>query len=433
MIRRGSFAVLFALVLGGASAQVYASTASDKAEHQQELTDLRGKIDALKKELAAGESDRKEAADALKQSETAISKANRVLTELSGQRALTESELARLEADIAGARQQIRNSQNRIAELLVARYKTRQTEAWRLVLNREDPNQARRDLTYYRYLAQAQERVMQSLERQLDELNRLAIDIRNKNAELLAIASEKAAAKHKLESEQAERQQVLAQLNREISQQRNQIEKLQGDEKRLTQLVAKLERIIKQQEAKRAREAARRAAVAKAAAERAAKAERSEPGSTPAPKREEPVRAVNKDLPDASQSGRRFASLKGKLRLPVAGAVTGRFGQSRVEGTTWKGVFIRASSGQSVHAVASGEVVFADWLRGFGNLIIVDHGDGYMSLYAANESLLKDVGATVKAGDVIATSGNSGGMPESGVYFEIRKNGQPQDPLGWTS
>ncbi len=109
----------------------------------------------------------------------------------------------------------------------------------------------------------------------------------------------------------------------------------------------------------------------------------------------------------------------------------GKFGAQRAEGTSWKGVFIKADSGLPVKAVASGRVVFADWLRGFGNLIIIDHGGGYMSLYAANESVLKRVGDQVQAGDAIATSGNSGGMGDSGVYFEIRQHGRPLDPLVW--
>lgn len=137
------------------------------------------------------------------------------------------------------------------------------------------------------------------------------------------------------------------------------------------------------------------------------------------------------EVPDSSQAGHAFSSLKGKLRLPIKGEIMGRFGTARSEGSQWKGVFIRAASGQSVKAVASGRVVFADWLRGFGNMLIVDHGGGYMTIYAANESLLKQVGDTIKAGDSIATSGNSGGMADSGLYFELRQNGRPIDPLAW--
>ncbi|WP_255990162.1 murein hydrolase activator EnvC family protein [Chitinolyticbacter albus] len=426
---------------GAAHAAPETLSRANSQKHQAELKDLRGKIDALKQDLATNESNRQEAADALKDSERAISEANRVLGTLAEERQLTALELAQLEADIASARTGIRASQARLAALLSARYKTRELEAWRLILDQEDPSQASRDLSYYRYLARAQQQLAARLEAQLTELNRLAAEIRDKNAELKAIAAEKARQKALLVSEQAEKQQLVTSLNREISQQRTQIQKLSADEKRLSDLVKRLEAIIKQQEARRAREAAKRRADAerrvRAEAERRVKAANAKiaqggkpaPGSKPAI---EPVRAVNQAEPDASLNGRQFAALKGRLRLPLKGEVIGRFGAARAEGTTWKGVFIRASSGQPVKAVAGGEVVFADWLRGFGNLIIVDHGDGFLSLYAANESVLKQVGDRVGPGDTIATSGNSGGMAESGVYFELRKNGQPIDPLAWT-
>lgn len=126
-----------------------------------------------------------------------------------------------------------------------------------------------------------------------------------------------------------------------------------------------------------------------------------------------------------------FANLKGQLRQPVAGKVAARFGSKRGDGPSWKGVFIRASEGADVHAVAGGRVVFAEWLRGFGNLIIVDHGGQYMSIYGNNQSLLKRAGDVVKSGDSIASAGNSGGNEESGLYFELRHQGRAFDPAGW--
>ena len=127
-----------------------------------------------------------------------------------------------------------------------------------------------------------------------------------------------------------------------------------------------------------------------------------------------------------------FTQLKGRLKLPVTGELTNRFGGQRADtGTAWKGLFIRASTGSSVKALGPGSVVFADWLRGFGNLLIIDHGDGYMSLYGNNEAVLKQEGEQVTAGEIIATVGNSGGNPESGLYFEVRYHSRPIDPLQW--
>ena len=119
--------------------------------------------------------------------------------------------------------------------------------------------------------------------------------------------------------------------------------------------------------------------------------------------------------------------------MPARGAVSNRFGAARQEGSTWKGLFIRAGAGSEVKAIAGGRVVFADWMRGFGNLLIVDHGDSYLSIYGNNDSLLKQVGEAVRGGDTVAAVGNSGGNPESGLYFELRHQGQPLDPLKWVT
>ena len=135
--------------------------------------------------------------------------------------------------------------------------------------------------------------------------------------------------------------------------------------------------------------------------------------------------------PDAGAAREPFASLRGKLRLPVRGELTGRFGAPRGAGIEAKGVFIRAPEGRPVRAIAAGQVVFADWMRGFGNLLIVDHGDAYLSIYANNESLLKQVGEIVTAGESVATTGSSGGNEETGLYFEMRHLGRAFDPLRW--
>ncbi len=137
---------------------------------------------------------------------------------------------------------------------------------------------------------------------------------------------------------------------------------------------------------------------------------------------------------DASASAQPFPALKGKLRLPVKGELMNRYGGPREEGgVTWRGLFIRAAVGELVRAVADGRVVYADWLRGFGNLLILDHGGGYMSLYGYNEGLLRRVGEGVKGGDAVAQVGSSGGAQESGLYFELRFDGKPFDPLRWVA
>ncbi|MGB4226990.1 MAG: peptidoglycan DD-metalloendopeptidase family protein, partial [Candidatus Dechloromonas phosphoritropha] len=155
------------------------------------------------------------------------------------------------------------------------------------------------------------------------------------------------------------------------------------------------------------------------------------PAPVSEPARPKAVEVENRYEPAVSDSG--FARQKGSLRFPVRGAVAGRFGSARDGGGTWRGLFIKADTGSDVKAVAGGRVVFAEWMRGFGNLLIVDHGDSYLSIYGNNDSLLKQVGQGVKGGETVATVGNSGGNPESGLYFEIRHKGQPVDPMKWAS
>ncbi|MEK7874848.1 MAG: peptidoglycan DD-metalloendopeptidase family protein, partial [Pseudomonadota bacterium] len=148
--------------------------------------------------------------------------------------------------------------------------------------------------------------------------------------------------------------------------------------------------------------------------------------------RARPETLRNERLPDASGDGSPFAQLKGRLNLPVRGELRNRFGSPREDsGLSWKGLFIAAPAGQEVRAIAAGRVVFADWLRGFGNLLIIDHGGGYMSLYGNNESLYKQVGAATLGGETVAAVGNSGGNADSGLYFEIRHQGKAFDPLAW--
>ena len=148
----------------------------------------------------------------------------------------------------------------------------------------------------------------------------------------------------------------------------------------------------------------------------------------------EKIKADNKSLPDPSLDKLHFKKLKKKLKLPIKGKIIHKFGKKRPDtGIKWKGIFIKANEGDPVYAVAKGKVVFSDWLRGFGNIIIIDHGGDYMSLYGNNESLLKKQNDMIRGGDQIATVGNSGGNNSNGLYYELRKNSKPFNPLAWTN
>ena len=214
---------------------------------------------------------------------------------------------------------------------------------------------------------------------------------------------------------------------------------LQQDEQRLAKVIDTLVKRAREAAAREAarqlaaqREAERRAAEALAAQARAARDGADRRPASPPPRAAEPVVGEVRDAAGPTPTGVRFSQLRGQLRFPVRGELVGRFGAPRAEGgTTWKGVFIRAGAGSDVRAVAGGEVVFSDWLRGYGNLIIVDHGSDYLSIYGNNDALLKEVGDRVAGGDAIANVGAGGVGNESGLYFEIRHQGQPLDPMQW--
>ncbi|HVS25980.1 MAG TPA: peptidoglycan DD-metalloendopeptidase family protein [Burkholderiales bacterium] len=363
---------------------------------KEELKQLRGRIEALQQELASAEDEKSEAADALKESERAISEANRKLYELSRQQREINSALATLQTQSRQTESSLRNQQTLLEKLLYQAYIGQQPDYLALLLNGQDPDRLARQLHYYSYISRARADLIARLRGNLNQLATLSTQTREKSDELKAIQREHAAQKRQLEKENAEHQRVLARLSQQITKQRHEIGTLQRNEKRLTRLIERLAKILSEKKA--------------------------------------PSRLSNSRLPDSSLDTSPFQQLKGKLNLPVKGELANRFGSPRSDsGLTWKGLFILSPGGQEVKAVAAGRVVYADWLRGFGNLIILDHGAGYMSLYGNNETLYKQVGDEIHGGDTIAAVGNSGGNPDSGLYFEMRYQGKPFDPLAWVT
>jgi septal ring factor EnvC (AmiA/AmiB activator) len=395
-------AVLLALFCLAFSVQAAADTGK-----KDELDDLRSRIKTLQEELEQTNEDKSEVTDALKHSERRISDVNRGLRELDLRQRKLSRTLKQLAADTQTTEAEIADQQTRLAELLRKHYHQSGGDALKLMLNGENPGEVARNLEYYGYIGRARADLIRQHRTSLQNLQTLQEKTRNQTSELLKVKQERVTQKKTLEIEKGSRQQVLYKLSAQIRQQRKQISTLVRDEKRLTQLIEKLARL---------------------AAAAAAKPAKPKIQPKPAPK---PGEVVTK-VADASVAGLSFARLKGKLALPVAGEIISKFGQSREGGgPAWKGLFIRARQGNEVRSVGSGEVAFADWLRGFGNLLIIDHGNGYLSLYSNNESLYKQPGDTVRAGDVVATVGATGGQDEPGLYFELRRQGKPFDPLSW--
>lgn len=373
---------------------------------KQSLEELQKRIESLKNEIDRTEGAHAEASDALKESELAISEANRKLHELTQQQKANASTLDSIRKDRSTLETTIAKQQSLLANQLYQQYLNGEQNYLRALLQQRDPSNLARDLHYFSYVAKARASLIGDLRKNLGQVAELDSQTESTLREVAQLKEAQVQERQELKAQQNERRSMLKKLASQLQAQRGEISRLQRDEKRLSKLVERLARIVPKPSAK--------------------KTEAGRPTPEKGPR--------NEELPTPELDTGVFASLKGKLRLPVRGELANRFGASREDsGVSWKGLFIKAVEGAEVRAVATGRVVFADWLRGFGNLMIVDHGGGYMSLYGSNQSLLKRVGDEVKAGDNIATAGNSGGNEESGVYFELRKQSKPFDPLAWCS
>ncbi|KQQ87569.1 protease [Massilia sp. Leaf139] len=434
-----------------------------KAAAEAQRAGIQQKLTALKKEISRTESEKEDVADNLAESEEAISNANRALRDLDQETQDTNVRLQSLATEQERLAQTIVLQKKQLSSLLREHYVAGNEDRMKLLLSGDNPNRINRDLQMMAYVSQAQAKLLAALNANLAQVEQNREKVENAKIELEEIAEEQRDQKAVLEKEKARRAALLNDLSSKLAVQRKQADSLQRDEQRMSGLVDRLTRLIREQaEAERKRQEALAAARAKAKAEAeeaararaqaraAARAERERlareaaKAGKPAPKPlppepEEPKvaeqpreeRAPDISLAPAAPAGA-FAAMKGRLNAPVSGNVVARFGAKRGgDGPSWKGMFIKAPEGTEVRAVAVGRVVHSGWMRGFGNLIIVDHGGDYLSIYANNQTLLKRLGDAVRAGEPIASAGNTGGNEESGLYFELRHLGKAFDPASW--
>jgi septal ring factor EnvC (AmiA/AmiB activator) len=426
--------------------QAHAQTQKDpdrqKKQAENERADLRQKLDELKRSIDKTENAKSDAADALAHSEAAISDARRNLHELAAQQQAAEARLQELARQHAALQKTVDTQQKQLADLLRKQYVAGNEDRIKLLLSGDNPNRINRELQYMGYVSRAQAELIESLRANLKAIEDNQAEARTTKEKLDDIANAARKQHASLEKQKAERATLLAQLSTKLSAQRKEAGKIERDEKRLSSLVDKLSAMIAEQRKAEA-ERKRREQAAKAERERrlAEAKKRSDGGKIANPdaieddepsSKQQPI-ARNELLPDSGMPDGAFAALRGKLRLPVRGDMLSKFGSKRGDGPVSKGLFIRAPEGAEVRAVAGGRVVFADWLRGFGNLLIIDHGSQYLTIYANNQSLLKRAGDVVKGGDVVANVGNSGGNEQSGLYFEMRHDGRAFDPLDWVT
>ena len=421
-----------------------ADRARQKQQAEQERTELRRKLDDLKTDIVKTEKAHGHAADALASSEKAISNANRTLRELVAEQQRTQQKLQLLSQDLRQLEAAVAQQRKRLENMLREQYQAGQEDRLRLLLSGDNPNRIAREMRYLGYVSAEQVKAIEKLQQDIAAVEANKADAEEARAALEDIAAEQREQKALLEKEKSKRKVLVAQLSDKLSVQRKQAGNLARDETRLAELVDRLAVMIAQQRKaeeeearRRARSKAEAAARDKALAEKTRKENKENKGHSsaatkPAESAKTPERAEQvAPEPPPPPDGNAFAALRGKGKLPVKGELAATFGAKRADGPSWKGIFIKAGEGSDVHAAGAGEVIFADWMRGFGNLIIVDHGGQYLSIYGNNQSLLKRPGDRVKAGDVIATVGNSGGNEHSGLYFELRHRGRAIDPLAW--
>jgi len=372
--------ILFLALLPVISAQ--AEQSGSQVEIEARLKALEKEISNYKETLDSTQGQKSEIEATLERNEQGI---NKLINEIDG----IEKELETTNDKVSWLTERQkelltvkREQQYYIEQQVRAAYEIGSQEYLKVLLNQEDPNEIARMLTYYDYFNQARSRQIESYNLTLLDLDRVTQELAEETVVLESQRRALGAQQKSLASVQKEKQMTLKALISQISTTGSALLKLEQNRGRLEQLLDKLEESL-----------------------------------------------ANLDAPRSAQP---FAGMQGKLQLPVEGRISHRFGNQRNQGKLrWHGIFIDAAEGESVYAVHYGRVVFSDWLRGFGLLMIISHGEGYMSLYGHNQALFRETGDWVSAGEVIAAVGDSGGQDKTGLYFEIRIDGKPNNPQNW--
>ncbi len=370
----------WAAALGAAVA--LGAGAADYDQERAELEALERELSGLEEQLAADRAERDEVAAELARLERRVSEASQELARLREERAAARERVAQLRAEYEAESERLGHHREALAEQIVAAYMAGGQGRLRLLLDQQDPAAAQRLLVYHDYFHEARaERIetamaelrrlaelREALDTELEELERLEAQAREKRRALAARRAERDAQRQELEARIAERSEEAEALKAEVAEQEALLKELR-----------------------------------------------------------ERLADVPGDIGEAAD----FAGLQGALPWPVDGDIVAAFGSDRGGGLRRTGIVVEADRGDEVSAVAPGRVVFSDWLRGRGLLVIIEHGDGYLTLYGHSEALYVDVGEWVQAGQAIATVGSSGNRAEPGLYFEVRQGAEPQDPTAW--
>ena len=406
------------VVLAFAFAAVAPAPAQNQRETEKKLQRLRGELKDIARERRKLEDARGEAARKLREADEQVGKSSRSLSETMTALQREEAALAQLQQQRDEMRQRLGQQRQQLTALVRASYQMGSDAPLKVLLSQDRVADANRALAYHRYLQGDRARRIASLGTELKALDELERDIAARRAQLDATRNQQRAKVETLTRDRKTNAALTADLDQRYKDRSAREKALGQDARSLETLLANLRAAAARAAAERRAEA-RRVAAEQAAQKKAAVARA--PGNKPSPSNTSP-RPVVANAPALKVGG---------LGWPLSGNLLARFGGRMPDGRSSAGVLIGAPTGSTVTAVADGSVVFSEWMTGYGLILIVDHGNGYMSLYAHNESLLRDVGDKVRRGDAVAKVGTSGGQGTPALYFELRRNGQPVDPSSW--
>ncbi len=389
------------------------AVAQNPREAEKRLEKVRGELKSVAEERRQLEGKRGDAARQLREADEKVAATGRSLAQTQQALQRHQQTLAELERKRDGLRSGLARQRAELAQLLRAAYAIGSNAPLKLLLAQDRVADANRLLAYHRYLQRERAQRIATLTHELQALEQVQREVVEQKQQLSEAQRRQQEQAQALQRDRKQRASVVSELDQRY-QDRSEREKALGqDAKALETLLANLRAAAARAEAERRAAARREAAEQAAQAKAAAKAGRG--GGKVPPK-------VVASAPPLKVGG---------LGWPLSGDLIARYGGRLPDGRTSSGVLIAAPAGSTVTAVADGTVVFSDWMTGYGMILIVDHGNGYMSLYAHNDTLLRDAGAKVKRGDAVAKVGNSGGQGRPALYFELRRNGQPVDPSSW--
>lgn len=372
-----TFLGLITLFLSGYTANVEANT---KQQKESELKELQLKIKQLQKNIAAKQNSKSQYVKQLRTIEKSIGSLNKKIKNSEAQIKTSKKRLKNLNSQKKQLNKSLTKNKARLKKQIYGAYVQGQSSQLQMIFNQQQPSELQRQLVFYQYIAQQQSHIIQSVNSDIKQLETTQQEITQETAALKKSKAQFIKEQKTLAQDRTKRRSIIKNIDAQLKKQGTYLSSLNEDAEQLKNLISSINEIFK----------------------------------------------------DNTPPEKPFPSLKGQLPWPLEGELKAMYGRLKpLSNLKWQGHVIYAPLGNHVRAIASGRVAYADWLKGFGNIIIIDHGNNYLSLYSHNQSLYKAAGEPVKKGEIISSSGNSGGNKKSGIYFEIRKKGSPQNPSLW--